>query len=228
MTVGTEFRNTDRNFTFRQFNFQFNSQERVDINNPDALFNQTNLNNRVYEMITDRGRADNPSALNPFFYEADRQILGAFATTSYIFSENLTVTGGLRFEKVNQEVAWDTSLTSSVNNPTIDNGIIDNSYILPSAVIKYNFNENSIVRLASSLTYIMPQFKQVAPFFYEEVNFSSFGNQFLIPSDIFNVDLKYEYYLVQVNLFLLALSLKTFKTLLQEFRLIVLVTIFLT
>lgn len=195
VTVGVDFRNTDRKFTFRQFNFQFNSQEIVDINNPDALFNQTNLTNGLFEMLTDRGRADNPNALTPFFYDADRQVLGAFATTSYIFSENLTVTAGLRFEKINQEVAWDTSLTSSVNNPTIDNGIIDNSYILPSAVIKYNFNENSIVRLASSLTYIMPQFKQVAPFFYEEVNFSSFGNPYLIASDVFNLDLKYEYYM---------------------------------
>ena len=194
ITTGLDFRNTNRMFTFRQFNFQFNSQERVDLNNPDALFNQTNLNNGIFEITTDRGRADNQNALDPFFYDADRQILGAFATTSYVFSDNLTVTGGLRFEKTNQEVAWDTSLTSSVNNPTVENGIIDNSYILPSAVVKYNFSENSILRLASSLTYIMPQFKQVAPFFYEEVNFSSFGNQYLIPSDVFNIDLKYDFY----------------------------------
>lgn len=194
ITAGLDFRNTDRIFNFRQFNFQFNGQEQVDLNNPDALFNQTNLTNGLFEMVTDRGRSDNPNALKPFFYDADRQIVAGFLNARYNFSDNFTVTAGLRFESLNQEVAWDTSLTSSVNNPTIDNGIINESYFLPSLTLKYNFNENSILRFASSLTYIMPQFKQVAPFFYEEINFSSFGNPNLIPSQLFNLDTKYDYF----------------------------------
>jgi outer membrane receptor protein involved in Fe transport len=40
----------------------------------------------------------------------------------------------------------------------------------------------------------MPQFKELAPFYYEDVNFSSFGNPFLKMAENLNIDLRYEHY----------------------------------
>ena len=199
LTIGYNLRDTQRRFNFRQFSFQFNQQEQVDLDNPDALFNQANLDAGLFEIITDRGRANsNPNIFGdvtrPFFYTGDRTIHSGFANVVYDLSSNLILSGGLRFEKVSQSVDFDTSLLSSVENPNIDPSVIDENYFLPSLNLKYNFSENSIVRLAGSKTYILPQFKEVAPFLYEDVNFSSFGNEGLLPSDVYNVDLKYEFY----------------------------------
>lgn len=192
LTIGANYRSTERNFTFRQFNFQFNGQERVEINNPDLLFNQTNIDNGLFEIITDRGR--NASALVPFLYLGARDTYAGYTQGVYTISENLLVTAGIRFENINQQVDWDTSLTSSIANPNTDNAVIEETYFLPNASVKYNFTENSVLRIAGSLSYILPQYKEVAPFLYEEVNFSSFGNPFLNPSNIFNIDAKYDYF----------------------------------
>lgn len=200
ITVGGNFRNTQRTFTFRQFNFDFGSQEIVDINNPDALFNQANLTNGTFELVTDRGRFQNPNALDPFYYEGDRTIIGGYAQGVYDITPKLTVSAGLRFENVNQEVAWDTSLSSSVNDPNLDNALIEDTYILPSASVKYNFNDNSIVRLAASQSYILPQYKEVAPFLYDNVNDAVFGNPFLESSTVYNVDMKYDYFFSNAEL----------------------------
>lgn len=192
LTIGTDYRKTERTFTFRQFNFQFNGQEIVDIDNPDLLFNQTNIDSNIFEIITDRGR--NQAALIPFSYLGNREIYAGYLNGIYNIVENLTASGGLRLENVVQQVDWDTSLTSSINNPNIDNAVIDKNYLLPSLSFKYNFNENSIIRFAGSRSYILPQYKEVAPFLYEDVNSSSFGNPFLNPSNLYNVDLKYDYF----------------------------------
>ncbi len=192
ITVGTDYRNTERTFTFRQFNFQFNGQEIVDFNNPDFLFNQSNIDNNIFEIITDRGR--NEEALIPFSYIGNRDVYAGYLNAIYNIAKNLIVSAGIRYENVTQQVDWDTSLTSSINNPNIDNAIIDKNYILPSFSFKYNFNENSVLRLAGSRSYILPQYKEVAPFLYEDVNSSSFGNPFLNPSNLYNVDLKFDYF----------------------------------
>ena len=57
-----------------------------------------------------------------------------------------------------------------------------------------NFNENSIFRIAGSQSYTFPQFKETAPFKYQDISFSSQGNPDLKPSDNYNFDAKYEYY----------------------------------
>ena len=192
ITVGANYRSTERSFVFRQFNFQFNGQERVNRDNPDVLFNQENLNNGLFEIVTDRGR--NASALTPFKYLGSRDTYSGYTQGVYAISDNLLINAGLRFEAIKQQVDWDTSLTSSIENPNTENAVIEENYVLPNMSLKYNFNENSVLRLAGSMSYILPQYKEVAPFLYEEVNFSSFGNPFLKPSNIINVDIKYDFF----------------------------------
>ncbi len=193
--LGVNYRNTERQFDFIQYSTNFNSQILVDRNNVDALFNQQSIDDGTFSLVTDRGRADNPNALTPFFYSADRTIISPFGSTTLSLVDNLTVSLGLRLDNVEQTVDYDTELISSVSNPPSGpTGVIEENYILPSMSLKYNFSENSILRLAGSKTYTLPQFIEVAPFLYEDVNFSRFGNPLLQASDDYNVDLKYEWY----------------------------------
>ena len=54
--------------------------------------------------------------------------------------------------------------------------IINNTYVLPSFNIKYNFSENSIFRVAGVNPIHYLNSKRTAPFKYQDVSFSSQGN----------------------------------------------------
>ena len=194
INIGYDYRNTDRKFNFLQFNHDFGSPVTVDPNNPDLVFNQENLSNGTFRLVTNSGFGADFDPLDPFFYEGEKDIHAGFASAFYQFNESFTLNAGLRVEQVNQYVNWDTNLSSSENDLNTDPSNIDNTYLLPSFTGKYNFNENSILRLTGSKTYTYPQFKEVAPFVYENVNFSSYGNPNLEASDNYNLDLKYEFY----------------------------------
>ena len=193
--LGYNYRNTDRTFEYTQLNYIFDSPAVVDIDNPDtSLFNQQSLNDEIFRLTTNRGDGrDGTNPFEPFSYDGQRDINAGLAEISYDFSESFSANAGVRYEMVKQEVNFDTNLAST-NDPSTDPSLIDENYVLPSFNLKYNFNENSIVRLAGSKTYTLPQFKEVAPFLYEDVTFNSFGNPKLLAADNYNLDLKYEYY----------------------------------
>lgn len=194
--VGYNYRQTDRTFNYTQLNYILNSPTVVDMDNPDtSLFNQSSLDSNIFYLTTNRGDGrDGKDPFAPFFYKGDRTIHAGLADITYDLTEKLTVNAGVRFEKVDQSVEFDTNLASS-SNPTTDPSEINKNFVLPSFNMKYSITDNSIVRLAGSKTYTLPQFKEIAPFLYEDVTFNSFGNPYLLPANNYNADLKYEYYL---------------------------------
>ncbi len=199
LTIGFNMRSTQRDFSFTQFDYDFNAPTPIDINNPDALFNQANLDlgkdNGGFDLLTNRGSGNSDvDPLTPFYYTGDRDILAGYAQIVYPITEKLTAQAGARFEKFKQTVEWETNLGAS-NDPTTGPSIIDKNYFLPSINLKYSLNEKNALRFAGSQTYTMPQFKETAPFLYEDVNFSDVGNPDLLPSTNYNVDVKYDWYL---------------------------------
>ncbi|WP_310991543.1 TonB-dependent receptor [Aequorivita marina] len=193
--LGYNYRDTDRSFKYTQINYIFDSPAVVDINNPDtSLFNQQSLIDGIFRLTTNRGDGrDGNDPFIPFSYNGTRTIHSGLGEISYDFSESLSANIGLRYEKVKQEVNFDTNLATTTD-PNTNPSLIDENFVLPSFNVKYNFNENSIMRLAGSKTYTLPQFKEVAPFLYEDISFNSFGNPDLLTADNYNIDLKYEYY----------------------------------
>lgn len=214
LTVGGNFRTTERTFDYLQINYAFGSITSVNIDNPEAVFNQTNLdlgrNNGGFDLVTLRGTGAN--AFKPYYYLADRDVAAGYAQLVYPFSEKLVAQIGVRFESFKQRIDWDTYLSSSVEDLTIDPSIIEKTYVLPSLNLKYTINEKNALRFAASETYTMPQFKEAAPFLYEDVNFSEFGNPDLIPSTDWNFDAKYDWYLSKKEL----ISFGTFYKYIQD------------
>lgn len=189
--VGGDFRSTNRRFDAFTFNHDFSTRIATDINNPDAIFNQGSIDNGTFNLITGRGNSNNPRVFDPFYYDATRLILAGYGKLTYTFNKKLTTIVGIRGEKINQEVNYDTNIASSRNEGPSK---LDNTYILPSLAVKYNLTEKNILRFNASKTYTYPQFKEVAPFKYQDVSFSSQGNPNLIASDNYNFDLKFEKY----------------------------------
>ncbi len=189
---GGNIRYTERLFSATIFNHGFNTREPIEIGNADAVFNQNNLDNGIFILQTGRGGLNNPFAFDPFTYRGKRLIQSGFGNIVYQLNENFILSGGVRLESVQQRVTYNTNIASSVTNGASK---INEFYVLPSFNLKYNFNDKSIFRLAGSRTYTLPQFKETAPFKYQDVSFSSQGNPDLIPSDNYNFDAKYEYYI---------------------------------
>ena len=67
--------------------------------------------------------------------------------------------------------------------------------VLPSISAKYTINDKQNLRFAASQTYTLPQLQEM-PFmsFKEGISDDVFGNPYLSPSDIYNADIKWEFF----------------------------------
>ena len=189
---GVDYRYTERLFAATIFNHKFTGNGPIiSIENPDAIFNQNSIDTNIFSLTSLNVKASNPNEIIPFTYRGKRLVSGAFTNLVYQFGNKLFVSGGLKFEKSEQRVTYATNIgKSAIDGPSS----INTAYILPSLNIKYSINEDHILRFAASQTYTYPQFKETAPFKYQDINFASQGNPDLNPSDNYNVDVKYERY----------------------------------
>ena len=180
-----------RNFKATQFNFKSDNahlSDIVDPNNLDLFYNQANLNNNYFRIITFRGDKYEPTALDPQFYDGDQSINAGFINTEYKFNKLIAVFS-LRGEQISQKITWNTQLY-----PITQSSQLNKTAFLPSAVLKYELAEKQNLRLGLSKTYTMPQFKERAPFLYEEITQVYIGNKDLYASDDYNLDLKWEFF----------------------------------
>lgn len=211
INFGGNFRNTDRKFDYTQINFNVASTDLyIDPNNPDAVFNQSGVNN-TFTMLTNRGDERNSNVFDPMYYTGKKDIYAGYAQLTYPINDKFILQLGGRYENINQKVEWDTNISSSVNNLATKPSLIKKSYFLPSMIAKYTLSEKNAFRFAASQTYTMPQFKETASFLYEEITFASIGNPYLIPSTNLNFDLKYDYYLSKNELISLGAFYKNIK-----------------
>jgi outer membrane receptor protein involved in Fe transport len=89
------------------------------------------------------------------------------------------------------DVIWD--VTNFVGRV----GTITKEYqeLYPSVNLKYEINNKSFFRLASSITQTLPEFKEIAPFEYVSPTGRVIkGNPDLERSSVFNIDTKWEYF----------------------------------
>jgi len=195
VTVGYSGRFKDVNFEATQFNFRFPSINLVtqpiveDIYNVDAYFNQDNFNAGLFSIETFRGNVGSTGVdpLLPQFYKGTQDINAGFVNIEYAFSPKFTALVGVRGEQIKQFIEWSTSL-----DPAGDESTLDKFEILPAISLKYELNEKQNLKFAASKTYTLPQFKERAPFLFQEVNQDYVGNPLLTSSTDYNVDIKWE------------------------------------
>jgi len=129
-------------------------------------------------------------------YEGNLNVHALYLDAVYKLTEKLSFVPGLRVEKFDQEIAYDV-----INLPATDPGERDASelFFLPSLNVKYALNEDQNLRFSFSSTVSNPEFKEVAPFVYEDVTQRIGGNPNLLNdpafSRIYNLDFKYEWFL---------------------------------
>ncbi len=173
-----------------QFNFAINRnaiQPEVDPNNLDGYFNQQNLNSGYFTIKTFRGGLGMPNVLAPQTYDGTQIINSGFGTVQYQINPKLTTIIGVRAEQITQDIEWNTSINSGENS-------FDSFEIMPNLAVKYEVNDKQNLKFATSKSYTLPQFKERAPFLYEDVDGSKFGNPNLYASTNYNADLRWEFF----------------------------------
>jgi outer membrane receptor protein involved in Fe transport len=115
------------------------------------------------------------------------QILASTLGLDLKLNDKFSLSFGSKFEMIDQKITYDVA--------SIPNGDVNRSdfEILPYIYGKYALTENSNFKFGASKTYTLPQFKELAPFLYEDISTNnSFGNPHLYLSSNYNLDLKLE------------------------------------
>ena len=188
-TVGYNGKMKKREFQARQFNFNIADSQRqvlqdANPNNLDSFFNQQNFEAGYFDISTFRGTNN---ALEPQYYNGDLDVHAGLVNLEYQLSTKLFAVVGLRYERISQNIEWKTQLDNVGGTD-----LYEKNAFLPSLNLKYELTGNQNLRFAASKTYTMPQFKERAPFIYEDVTEIKFGNKDLYASDNYNVDIKWE------------------------------------
>lgn len=186
LQLGYTGRFVNDDFSATEYDMSVLKQTPFDASSPalDGFFNATGLADRAF--LLDR---------NIDTYEVSRQIHSAYAEGTYRLTRDLTANVGLKYDWVDIQVDYDVNRGGTQGSSEIDKG-----FLLPSLNLKYTLGEKQALRLSASKTYTLPQAKEISPFRYVGVGFKSQGNPDLKPSNNYNVDLKWDFYLSEGEL----------------------------
>lgn len=120
-------------------------------------------------------------------YDAGLTIHAGYVQAEIEPADGVRATLGVRYEKADEFVA-----TNVVGSGTS----LDNGYWLPAATVTWNFAQNQQLRLHGSKTIARPQFRELAPQFYQDFDSDRlfFGNPALIDSQLYNAEARYEWF----------------------------------
>ena len=151
----------------------------------DRYYNQGNLDKGFFMQDRNQDECD-----------VDKKIHSVYAEATYQLSEHFIANVGVKYDNVNLGVNYRVNRGGTKGSQSIDK-----DYVLPSVNLRYNFNDRHALRFGASKTYTLPQAKEISPYRYISVSFNSQGNPDLKPSDNYNADLKWDFYLSGSELF---------------------------
>lgn len=175
-----------RSFDARVFGYAINSPSQFNYDllylPQDSIFNIENIGINGFKL----GETTNPSDS----YTASTDLHAGYIMTDQKISTKIRAVYGLRVENFNQKL---NSLTYGGDTVKIDNTTL--SY-LPSVNLTYSPTKKINIRGAASRTVARPDFRELAPFSFYDFNTSSavVGNDTLLPSNISNLDFRFEYF----------------------------------
>ncbi len=200
-------RSKNRSFDNQRFGYEIINPgtEVQDPNNLNEVFNIENLgtvyNTRVFRSLEGLSNTNLPGELENT-YSGELNVHALYADATYKMGEKWTITPGLRVEAFNQNIEYNV-INLAFNNPGSNEAT--ETFLLPSLNVKYALTEDKNLRFSASRTVSNPEFKEVAPFVYENVTDRIGGNPDLLNdpafSTILNFDAKYEWFLSRGEIF---------------------------
>lgn len=186
---------TASQFDFTPFSYPTASSSLDNEASVQDYFNEANLNANHYSIV---GRRVENGQVKPQTYLGRLYTQSGNAAVQINMPNKWEVMLGLRTDYIYQYVIWD---VIGVAKPK---GASDFEKIkpLPYVNLRYPITEDIKFKAGLSKTYTLPQFKETAPFVYENVaTNNSFGNPYLYPSDNYNLDLKLENFFTKTEMY---------------------------
>ncbi len=229
LNFGYNGRRKERRFNSTRYGYDIVNRDNTpitDVNNLNSIFNVENINipageglwnTIVLNPITNEIGNTNRPGLPENTYKGNLGIHAFYTTAELGVSDKFSIVPGIRIESFSQKVKYDV-----INISPVDPGFreVYENIFLPSINVKYALTENSNLRAGFSKTASFPEFKEVAPFVYESVTQRVGGNPDLLGgldgngptySDIYNYDVKYEWFLERGEIISIAAFAKTIK-----------------
>lgn len=214
LNFGFNGRSKTRDFQNIRFGYDIvdNTTQITDLNNLNNIFNLENLNlnnDGLYDIKVINGTPGYGNTNAPGepenTYNGQLNVYAGYANAEINFGEKWLVVPGVRIENFEQKIAYNV-----INLPANEPGFrsTKNTFFLPSLNLKYGLSEDENLRFSVSKTVSTPEFKEMAPFVYEGVTQRIGGNPDLLSnpsfSSIYNLDLKYEWFISRSEIFSIA------------------------
>ncbi len=183
--IGGLVRMRDRDFAARRFLFSSATGDREILSlPPEQLLSPENVAAGYMNFNDETGTAD--------AYTAAEQVTAGFAMVDIPLSALLRFVGGVRMEKWHTELNPLNQLTGE-SDPSL---AVDQTQtdLLPSANLIYTLTEEMNLRGSFSQTLARPEFRELAPFRYDDYRQSTYGNPSLERTKIMNYDLRWEWF----------------------------------
>lgn len=186
---GFEFTDKTRDFSALQYNYSVKTNAQnsnnVNENNIDqTMFGKDSFNAGAFDI---RGQRENNGEVSPSTYSGNIQIFATTLGLDLKLNDKFSLSFGSKLEMINQNISYNVAAVPSgdVNRSDFE--------VLPYVFGKYALTESANFKFGASKTYTLPQFKELAPFLYEDISTNnSFGNPHLYLSTNYNLDFKYE------------------------------------
>ena len=149
----------------------------------ELFFNEKNLKTDAQPYGFDVVKGTN------YWYSSNKIIHNGFLEVLWNVSPKFLVQAGLRTDYLKMDVEYrqDESLMN-------ENDFIK-LFWLPSLNLKYDLSEVHALRFSVSQSYTLPQVKEISPYQYVNIGFTSQGSDDLQPSKLLNIDFKWDWYI---------------------------------
>ncbi len=191
VTGGFGYTNNDRTSERRDYAFRRADGSALPIDvaqtRPDFLHSDFNI--YTYDVVLEETSGAEGAAL----YDAGLEVLAGYVNLDAELADGVKLTAGVRYEDGSQFVQ---TLPLFRTDPAGTRTEIDRSYWLPGGTLTWNFAPDMQVRVSGSKTIARPQFRELAPQLYQDIDNDrvAFGNQFLVDSQLLNFEGRYEYF----------------------------------
>lgn len=166
-------------FEATEYNYSaINGKHPLDNLQLDEVYNPASFDNNRFSMTESY----------PSNYVVTKNNHSAYISASYQVTKNLSGIVGFKYDYVDMTVAYDVPGRKGQDS-------IKSPFYLPSVNLKYDINDKNSLRFGASKTYTLPQAKEISPYQYVNISFTSEGNPNIKYSDNYNLDLKWDYYL---------------------------------
>lgn len=208
LKAGVAWSDNDRGFQERRFRYVagdgslpfYNQFQRI-----DYLLSDYNISQGIINFTEITGTGMGAAA-----YDASLETRAVYAEIEGEVVDLVRVGLGLRWEDASQEVVPYDIFTGAHDSGQV--APLENSYLLPSATVTWNFADNQQFRFGASKTIARPQFREMAPQWYTDPENNSrnfLGNPNLVDSELFNLDARYEWFFGAGEYFTAGLFYKT-------------------